>query len=239
MYMYSREYQAQPINFMGFFQIRCGWLPWMQMLQDLLQTGDAVPSMLGLIAGHIYYYCEEVAPRLLMPHKLPSLAEFLQVESARWRAQNKLGRRATHVEPLFKFYESTSKLRALSLHRFLSFLSSFDKAELSHAIEPQLAVQAWQHAFRPHSALMRRAAFGACRRAPHRSLNRRLRRRRSPARPTATRTARSRARTPATIRLKQRKRSSQPHRRPSELAVAALSRMELSTGELTRRTTTG
>jgi len=82
MYMYSREYQAQPINFMGFFQIRCGWLPWMQMLQDLLQTGDAVPSMLGLIAGHIYYYCEEVAPRLLMPHKLPSLAEFLQTGSA-------------------------------------------------------------------------------------------------------------------------------------------------------------
>jgi len=67
---------------MGFFQIRCGWLPWMQMLQDLLQTGDAVPSMLGLIAGHIYYYCEEVAPRLLMPHKLPSLAEFLQTGSA-------------------------------------------------------------------------------------------------------------------------------------------------------------
>jgi len=78
MYMYSREYEAQPINFLGFFQIRCGWLPFVQMAQDLIQAGDIVPNLLGLFAGHLYYYAEEVAPRLLMPEALPTWREFWQ-----------------------------------------------------------------------------------------------------------------------------------------------------------------
>jgi len=76
MYMYSREYETQVTNFLGFFQIKIGWLPFAQMLQDGLQTGDIVPNLLGILAGHIYYYATEVVPMINMPKELPSLKEF-------------------------------------------------------------------------------------------------------------------------------------------------------------------
>ena len=72
----------QVMNLMGFFQIRCGWLPFVQMAADGLQTGDIVPNLLGLIVGHLYFYAFEVAPRLLMPERPPSLAEFLRIGKA-------------------------------------------------------------------------------------------------------------------------------------------------------------
>ena len=60
------------MNLMGFFQIRCGWLPFTQMIQDLIQAGDITPNLLGLLSGHVYYYASEVAPRLLLPDRVSS-----------------------------------------------------------------------------------------------------------------------------------------------------------------------
>ena len=70
LYMYSREYEAQVMNLLGFFSIKCGWLPFAQMLQDLLQAGDIGPNLLGLMSGHTYYYLSEVRPRMLLPDKV-------------------------------------------------------------------------------------------------------------------------------------------------------------------------
>jgi len=78
LYMYAREYEAQQMNLLGFFSIRCGWLPFAQMLQDILQAGDIAPNILGLSSGHIYYYFTEVSSRLLLPDA-PKLAEVLDV----------------------------------------------------------------------------------------------------------------------------------------------------------------
>ena len=41
VYIYARTYEAQVMNLFGFFQIQCGWLPFTQMLQDLLQVRSA------------------------------------------------------------------------------------------------------------------------------------------------------------------------------------------------------
>jgi len=70
LYMYAREYEAQQMNLLGFFSIRCGWLPFAQMLQDILQAGDIGPNILGLTSGHIYFYLSEVKSRLLLPDAL-------------------------------------------------------------------------------------------------------------------------------------------------------------------------
>ena len=78
MYMYSREYDQQVMNILGFFSIRCGWLPVGQMLQDLLQAGDISPNLLGLMSGHTYYYFAEVRPRLLLP-ETPTLQAVLSL----------------------------------------------------------------------------------------------------------------------------------------------------------------
>lgn len=67
VYIYSRTYEEQVMNLLGFFQIRCGWLPWTQMVQDGLQTGDIVPNLLGLICGHVYFYLTEVATTIILP----------------------------------------------------------------------------------------------------------------------------------------------------------------------------
>jgi Derlin-2/3 len=74
LYMYAREYEAQQMNLLGFFSIRCGWLPFAQMLQDLLQAGDISPNILGLLSGHTYFYFAEVRGRMLLPDA-PSLGE--------------------------------------------------------------------------------------------------------------------------------------------------------------------
>ena len=58
----------------SFFQIRCGWLPFAQMLQDMLQAGDIGPNILGLISGHTYFYFSEVRARMLLPDA-PQLSE--------------------------------------------------------------------------------------------------------------------------------------------------------------------
>jgi len=73
IYIYARTYEAQAMNLLGFFQIQCGWLPFTQMLQDLLQTGDVGPNLLGLIAGHLYFYSTEVASRLELPASVAAL----------------------------------------------------------------------------------------------------------------------------------------------------------------------
>ena len=70
LYMYAREYEMQVMNLLGFFSIRCGWLPFAQMLQDYLQMGDVTPNALGLISGHTYFYLSEVKPRLELPEQL-------------------------------------------------------------------------------------------------------------------------------------------------------------------------
>ena len=77
VYIYSRAFEQQVVSMMGFFQAKCSWLPFTQMAQDYLQTGDMMPNVLGLLAGHIYYYCSEVAPRMLLPKQLPPLSELL------------------------------------------------------------------------------------------------------------------------------------------------------------------
>ena len=58
------------MSLFGFFQIRCGWLPIAQMFQDLLQAGDVMPNILGMVSGHTYYYFTEVAPMLLLPRRV-------------------------------------------------------------------------------------------------------------------------------------------------------------------------
>jgi len=78
MYIYAREYEASLTNFLGFFQIRTGWLPFAQMAQDGAQTGDVMPNLIGLLSGHFYYYTHEVAPRLLLPKRPPTLSQFFK-----------------------------------------------------------------------------------------------------------------------------------------------------------------
>ena len=45
LYMYAREYEMQVMNLLGFFSIRCGWLPFAQMLQDFVQMGDVSATL--------------------------------------------------------------------------------------------------------------------------------------------------------------------------------------------------
>jgi len=73
IYIYARTYETQAMNFLGFFQIQCGWLPFTQMLQDYAQTGDIGPNLLGLVAGHVYFYLTEVASRVVLPESLDEL----------------------------------------------------------------------------------------------------------------------------------------------------------------------
>lgn len=62
IYMYSREYEVQVMNLLGFFQIRCGWLPFAQVRhhprhaftscpRSLLTHPSSTPKPLGADAA--------------------------------------------------------------------------------------------------------------------------------------------------------------------------------------------
>lgn len=74
VYIYSREYKDQVMNFLTLLSVRCGWLPVLQTLQDLVMTGDIRPNVLGMLSGHTYFYGAEERQRMLLPKK-PKLRE--------------------------------------------------------------------------------------------------------------------------------------------------------------------
>jgi len=61
MYVWSRRYPEQTVSFFG-FQVQALYTPWVYVVFNLLIGSSPFTPLLGIAAGHIYYFLVEVVP---------------------------------------------------------------------------------------------------------------------------------------------------------------------------------
>ncbi|KAL5853458.1 hypothetical protein ACOSQ3_008576 [Xanthoceras sorbifolium] len=62
IYVWSREYPSAQINIYGLVNIQAFYLPWAMLAMDVLFGASLLPDLLGIIAGHLYYFLTVLHP---------------------------------------------------------------------------------------------------------------------------------------------------------------------------------
>ena len=60
VYLWSREFSEQQLSMYGLFNVQGFYLPWVLCAIHVLLGGSAVPDLIGIVAGHVYYFLEDV-----------------------------------------------------------------------------------------------------------------------------------------------------------------------------------
>ena len=60
VYLWSREYSEQVISIFGLFNVQAFYFPWVLCAIHKLMGGSPVPDLIGIFAGHVYYFLEDV-----------------------------------------------------------------------------------------------------------------------------------------------------------------------------------
>ena len=58
--LWSREYAEQVVSMFGLFNVQAFYFPWVLCAIRVLMGGSAVPDLIGIFAGHVYYFLEDV-----------------------------------------------------------------------------------------------------------------------------------------------------------------------------------
>ncbi|OIV95843.1 hypothetical protein TanjilG_06819 [Lupinus angustifolius] len=79
VYVWSRQNPFIHMNFLGLFNFTAAYLPWVLLGFSVLVGASAWADLLGMIAGHAYYFLEDVYPRMSgrRPLKTPSFIKAL------------------------------------------------------------------------------------------------------------------------------------------------------------------
>jgi len=64
LYMWSRKNPNIELSFLDVFHFRSCFLPYFIFMMTLLSGYDVTLDLLGMIAGHVYYFFEDVVPRV-------------------------------------------------------------------------------------------------------------------------------------------------------------------------------
>lgn len=92
LYLWARRNPTVHINFLEIFQFRAPFLPWFLLLFVVMFGFSPKYDLIGVLAGHMYYYLEDVVPKLpetedvklLRPPKLlVSLCDWMQIHDYR------------------------------------------------------------------------------------------------------------------------------------------------------------
>ena len=82
IYLWSRRNPEAPLNFWG-FRFKGLYLPWLYLGMTWVLGGNVVPDLVGIAAGHVYYFLVEELPRvqgrtfLTTPHWLILLLDWI------------------------------------------------------------------------------------------------------------------------------------------------------------------
>jgi len=63
VYLWSRRNPHVPLSFLGVFNFSAAYLPWVLMCFSVLIGSSPLMDVLGMVAGHTYYFLEDVWPR--------------------------------------------------------------------------------------------------------------------------------------------------------------------------------
>jgi len=64
VYVWSRRHPDIQMSFLGLFAFTAPYLPWVLMGFSAVIGSSPVIDIMGIIAGHLYYYLEDVYPLL-------------------------------------------------------------------------------------------------------------------------------------------------------------------------------
>ncbi|GJX24532.1 derlin-2.2 [Tanacetum coccineum] len=79
VYVWSKRNPFIHMSFLGLFTFTAAYLPWVLLGFSVLVGASAWADLLGMVAGHAYYFLEDVYPRLSgrRPLKTPSFIKSL------------------------------------------------------------------------------------------------------------------------------------------------------------------
>ncbi|KAF5830261.1 Derlin [Dunaliella salina] len=64
VYVWGRRHQYVNLSFLGIFTFTAPYLPWVLLGFSLMLGSSPVVDLLGMAAGHAYYFLEDVYPRM-------------------------------------------------------------------------------------------------------------------------------------------------------------------------------
>ncbi|KAF3442949.1 hypothetical protein FNV43_RR16867 [Rhamnella rubrinervis] len=62
VYVWSREFPNANINIYGLVTLKAFYLPWAMLALDVIFGSPIIPDLLGIIAGHLYYFLTVLHP---------------------------------------------------------------------------------------------------------------------------------------------------------------------------------
>ncbi|KAK9099205.1 hypothetical protein Syun_026250 [Stephania yunnanensis] len=62
LYVWSREFPNAQINLYGLVTLKAFYFPWAMLVLDVLFGQSLVPDLLGIVAGHLYYFLTVLHP---------------------------------------------------------------------------------------------------------------------------------------------------------------------------------
>lgn len=62
VYVWGRRNSRQAVGFLGVLNFRAPYLPWVLLLFSFVLGSSPVMDLLGILAGHVYYYLADVYP---------------------------------------------------------------------------------------------------------------------------------------------------------------------------------
>ncbi|XP_021894932.1 derlin-1 isoform X2 [Carica papaya] len=62
LYIWSREFPDGQINIYGLVRLKAFYLPWAMLALDVIFGSPLLPDLLGIIAGHLYYFLTVLHP---------------------------------------------------------------------------------------------------------------------------------------------------------------------------------
>lgn len=79
VYVWGRKNSRQVVNFLGLFSFSAPYLPWVLLLFSFVLGSSPTMDLLGIFAGHVYYFMAEVYPEMAGVYllKTPRLLQYL------------------------------------------------------------------------------------------------------------------------------------------------------------------
>ncbi|KAL3149109.1 hypothetical protein ABBQ32_001949 [Trebouxia sp. C0010 RCD-2024] len=80
VYVWARRHQYVTLSFLGIFTFTAPYLPWVLLAFSVVLHSSPVVDLMGMLAGHAYYFLEDVYPRMAhgrRPLKTPGFIKAL------------------------------------------------------------------------------------------------------------------------------------------------------------------
>lgn len=84
LYVWSREFPNAQINIYGLVTLKAFYLPWAMLALDVIFGSPLMPDLLGIIAGHLYYFLTVLHP-LATGKTLLKTPRWVHKLVAKWR----------------------------------------------------------------------------------------------------------------------------------------------------------